>query len=118
MSDTRALIVEALGKVDPPLSVTTAVPPNIVTGSAWPAWGSTSWRNACLTEDEWFVFVALPNAEQGVTVGAGDVSLDDVAAALWLVGKVTRAEPWAWPVESGQAAVPVLRFTLATSGKV
>lgn len=113
---TRANLVAALEKVTPPLSVTATAPPVVVTGSAWPVWASTAWQNACLTTEDWYVFVALPNGDQGSTAAAGDVSLEDVATALWPVGKVTRVEPWSWPVESGQQAIPVLRFTLAMSG--
>ena len=114
----RAALVEALGKVDPPLDVHSSAPGVVVTGSAWPVWASTVWRSACATDESWYVFVALPNTDQATSTGAGDVALDDIATALWPVGKVERVEPWAWPVESGQQAVPVLRFTLAMSGGI
>ena len=112
----RAALVEALGKVEPQLYVHSSAPNVVVTGSAWPVWASTSWRSQCATDESWYVFVALPNTDQATTDDAGDVRLDDIAAVLHNVGKVERVEPWAWPVESGQQAVPVLRFTLALSG--
>ena len=114
----RDVIVDALGKVEPSLAVWSSAPSTVVTGSAWPVWAETTWQSACVTAERWYVFVALPNGDQGHTAGAGDVTLDDVATALWPVGKVERVEPWAWPVESGQQAVPVLRFTLAMSGGI
>jgi len=115
---TRDVLVEALGKVEPALDVHSAAPGVVSTGSAWPVWASTEWQSACMTRESWYVFVALPNADQLTTDTAGDVQLVDVAAALFTVGKVERVEPWAWPVESGQQAVPVLRFTLAMSGGI
>lgn len=112
----RDLLVSQLRKVEPALAVSATAPATIVTGSAWPVWASTSWRNACVTDEHWYVFVALSNGDQGATAAEGDVTLDDVAAVLWPVAKVTTVEPWAWPVEAGGQAVPVLRFTLAMPG--
>ena len=109
----RTDIVDALAKV-PDLSPTPAMPETIVAGSAWPSWSSTTWRNPCLTAVEWFVFVAVPNADATTTVDAGDAIVEDIATVLWPIGKVTRVEPWRVPVEPGQQAVPVVRFTLET----
>ena len=111
MSPARQAILDALAKVEG-LAPSSSVPAPIVAGSAWPGWASTSWVNACLTATTWFVFVALPNGHQAATVDAGDELVEDIATVLWPVGKVTRVEPWAWPVEPGQQAVPILRFTL------
>jgi len=110
-ADTRAALVLALQKL-PDLSVTPSQPPTIVAGSAWPAWESTRWVNACLTDSQWFVFVYPPNGDAQSLVDAADQLGDDVATVLWPEGKVTRMEPWAIPVEPGQQAVPVLRFTM------
>jgi hypothetical protein len=107
----RQVIVDALAKVDG-LSPSTATPSPIVAGSAWPVWSFSTWLNACATATTWYVFVALPNGHQAATVDAADPLVEDVATVLWPVGKVTRVEPWAWPVEPGQQAIPVLRFTL------
>lgn len=105
----RAAIVAALGTV-PGLNPTPTVPGPVMPGSAWPVWVSASWLNVCVTRSEWFVFVALPGAP--ATVDSGDSTITAVADALWPLGKLTRVEPWAWPVEPGQQAVPVLRFTM------
>jgi hypothetical protein len=112
----RDVLVAALGKVEPPLAVSPTAPSTIVAGCAWPVWASTSWRNQCATDESWYVFAALTNGDQGATVSDGDATLDDVAAVLWPVGKVETVEPWAWPVEAGQQAVPVLRFTVSMTG--
>lgn len=108
---TRQDIADALAKVDG-LAPSVALPDTIVAGSAWPSWSSTSWRNACATAVEWFVFVALPNGTGETTVDAGDAIVDDVATVLWPLGKVVRVEPWRVPVEAGQQTVPVVRFTM------
>lgn len=115
MSPTRAAIVDAL-KLVPTLSVSSAPPAVISAGSAWPVWAASEFRNACATEETWYAFVALPNGSPSVPTDAGDELLGDVATALWSVGKVERVEPWAWPVDQTQSAVPVLRFTLSASG--
>lgn len=111
MSAARQAIVDALTKVAG-VSPTLTTPPTIVAGSAWPAWSASSWINACAISTEWFVFVALPNGMTAATVDAGDELVEDIATVLWPIGKVIRVEPWAWPVEPGQQAIPVLRFTL------
>lgn len=111
MSPARQAILEALAKV-PGLNPTPAAPAPIVAGSAWPGWSATEWINACATRDTFYVFIALPNGATAATVDAGDEFVEDVATVLWPIGKVVRAEPWAWPVEPGQQAIPVLRFTL------
>jgi hypothetical protein len=108
---SHAEIVEALAKV-PWLSATDAQPSVISAGSAWPAWSATTWLNACTTQTEWFVFVALPNASGGTTAAASEDAIDDVATVLWPIGKVVRVEPWRIPVEQGQQTIPVCRFTL------
>jgi hypothetical protein len=117
MSQTRAAIVDAL-KTVPTLSVSTAPPAVIATNSAWPTWGGSELRNACLTEETWFVFVALPNGSPSVPTEAGDELVGDVVTALWTVAKVERFEPWGWPVDQAQSIVPVLRFTLSASGGI
>lgn len=111
MTPERQAILDALAKVDG-LNPTASAPAPIVAGSAWPGWSSSSWLNACAVRTEWYVFIALPNGGQGVPVDAGDAIVEDIATVLWPVGKVTRAEPWSWPVEPGQQAIPLLRFTL------
>jgi hypothetical protein len=110
-SPQRQAILDALAKVDG-LSPSAAAPAPIVAGSAWPGWSSSTWLNACNVMTQWYVFVALPNGHQAATVDAGDAIVEDIATVLWPVGKVVRVEPWAWPMEPGQQAVPVLRFTL------
>lgn len=117
MSTTRESIADALSKVDA-LAVTTSPPAVVSAGSAWPVWAGSTWRNACATDDEWFAFVCLPNGSQATTVDAGDALVQEVATVLWAIGKVERVEPWAWPVDQSQSAVPVLRFTLNVSGGV
>lgn len=107
----RATIVDAL-KTVPELSVTPTTPETIVPMAAWPAWSSTTWRNPCLTSSEWFVFVIAPNGNAEATVDAADAVMEDVAAVLWPIAKVTRREPWRIPMEAGQQTVPVVRFTL------
>jgi hypothetical protein len=107
----RQAILDALATV-PGLNPSPAAPAPIVAGSAWPGWSSSSWLNACAVSTEWFVFVALPNGHQAATVDAGDEIVEDVATVLWPVGKVVRVEPWQWPVEPGQQAIPLLRFTV------
>ena len=111
MTPQRQAILDALAKVNG-LNPTASLPAPIVAGSAWPAWTRATFRNACLTVTEWFVFVALPNGLQAGTVEAGDDIVLDVATVLWPVGKVVQVEPWQIPVEPGQQAIPVLRFTL------
>jgi hypothetical protein len=111
VSRPRQAILDALAKVDG-LNPTPTTPAPIVAGSAWPGWSSSTWINACTIRTEWFVFVALPNGLHAATVDAGDELVEDIATVLWPVGKVTRVEPWQWPVEPGQQAVPVLRYTL------
>jgi hypothetical protein len=111
MSPERQAIVDALAKV-PELSPSLAAPAPIVAGSAWPGWSASTWINACTIRSEWFVFVALPNGLHAGTVDAGDEIVEDIATVLWPVGKISRVEPWAFPVEPGQQAIPVLRFTL------
>lgn len=111
---TRGDIAEALGKLDY-LAPSLAMPDTIVAGSAWPAWSSTTWVNACATAVEWYVFVAIPNAAIGATADAGDAVVDEVATVLWPLGKVVRVEPWRIAVEPGQQTTPVVRFTLQTN---
>lgn len=107
----RQAIVDALAEVDG-LSPSAAAPSPIVAGSAWPGWFESTWLNQCHKQSQYYVFVALPNGQPGAVVDAGDEVIDAVAAALWLVGKVLRVEPLAWPVEPGQQTVPVVRFTM------
>jgi hypothetical protein len=107
----RALIVDALSTVAG-LSPSPVTPAPIVAGSAWPGWFETTWANACVKVSQFYVFVALPSGQEGASVDAGDQLVDEVAEVLWPVGHVLRVEPWQWPVEPGQQAVPVLRFTL------
>jgi hypothetical protein len=64
---------------------------------------------------EYFVYVALPNGSTAATVDAGDEMRGPLLTALWTVGNVQRVEPWEWPVEPGQQAVPALRVTLEMS---
>lgn len=107
----RATIVGAL-KTVATLSVHATTPDTIAPMVAWPAWSSTEWLNACATSSTWYVFVALPNANTESTVDAADDVMEDVAAALWPVCKITRREPWRVPLEAGQQTLPVVRFTL------
>lgn len=111
MSPARQSILDALAKIDG-LNPTPATPAPIVAGSAWPGWASSEFINACVMSTTWYVFVALPNGHQAVSVDAGDDLVADIATVLWPIGKVTRVEPWAWPVEPGQQSIPVLRFSL------
>lgn len=111
MRAVRQQILDALAKIDG-LNPSPSAPAPIVAGSAWPGWASSTWINACATLDTYYVFVALPNGHQSVPVDAGDELLEDIATVLWPLGKVTRAEPWSWPVEPGQQTIPLLRFTL------
>lgn len=115
MSPTRAAIVDALKTVSS-LAVSPAPPAVIAAGSAWPVWAASEFRNACVTDETWYAFVALPNGSPQVPTDAADEVVGDVVTALWAVGKVERVEPWAWPVDQTQSAVPVLRFTLSASG--
>ena len=115
MSPTRAAIVDALKTVGA-LSVSTAPPAVIVAGSAWPVWAASTFRNACATDETSLVFVDLPNGSPQVPTDAGDELIGDVAMALATVGKVDRVEPWAWPVDQAQSAVPVLRFSISATG--
>lgn len=110
----RADIVAALEGVDG-LGVATSTPSPVHPGHAWPVWASATFRNACVTDATWYVFVALPAGVNAATVDAGDQLVAVVALALFTVGKVTRVEPWQWPAEPGGQAYPVLRFTLETS---
>lgn len=109
--ETRQALVDALSKL-PQLAVSSTQPDTLTAGSAWPAWSSLSWLNACATTSEWFVFVCVPNGSLQSTTDAADLLLEDVATVLWPIGKVTRVEPWRLPLEPGQQAVPVLRFTM------
>lgn len=115
MSPTRAAIVDAL-KTVPTLSVSSAPPAVVSAGSAWPVWAGSTLRNACATDETWYVFVALPNGSAQVPTDAADEIAAEVVPALVGVAKVTRYEPWAWPVDQAQSAVPVLRFSLSASG--
>ena len=108
---TRDAIVAALENV-PGLAPSATTPETIVAGSAWPAWVSTTWLNACARQVRWYVFVALTNADGASTVAEGDPLVEQVGSALadaGLGGLVI--EPWQWAVEPGGQAVPVLRVT-------
>jgi hypothetical protein len=107
----RTQIVEALAKVDG-LNPTSSTPGTVMAGSAWTVWSFSTWINACVSADTYFVFVALPNGATAATIDAGDELMEDVSTVLWAVGKIARVEPWAWPAEPGQQSIPVLRFTL------
>lgn len=107
----RAALVAALSDV-PGLSVTGYTPAPIITGSAWVILARAVPVNYCIDEAQWFVFIAVPAGSSGATVAAGDALIDDTLPALKAVAKVTAVEPWSWPVETGGAAVPVIRFTL------
>ena len=89
MTPERQAIVDALAKV-PGLTPTPAAPAPIVAGSAWTGWSSSTPTNACVTQHEYYVFVALPNGHQGATIDAGDEIVEDVATVLWAVAKVIR----------------------------
>lgn len=107
----RATITDAL-KTVPELSATPTTPDVVTAFTAWPAWSQTTWRAACVTESEWFVFLILPNTDTPTTVDAADDVMEAVSDALWRVAKVVRREPWRLPMEPGQQTVPVVRFTL------
>jgi hypothetical protein len=111
LAQSRAAVVTALASL-PELSATPTVPQTITTYSAWPVLARAEPLNWCIDQATWFVFVALPAGNSATTVAAGDQTVDDLLPALKPVGKVTAVEPWSWPVEPGQAAVPVIRFTL------
>jgi hypothetical protein len=107
----RTDIVDALTTV-PGLAPGATMPETIAAGMAWPAWASSEPVTTCATLITWYVFVALPATGLPSTVDAADALVDDVAAALWAVGKVIRWEPWRIPLEPGQQGVPVVRYTL------
>jgi hypothetical protein len=107
----RTDIVDAL-KMVPELAPTATMPDTIVAGMAWPAWAYTEPVTTCGAVTTWYVFVALPAANNLVTVIAGDDLVDQVVTALWPVGKVIRWEPWRIPLEPGQQGIPVVRYTL------
>lgn len=107
----RQDIVDALATVEG-LSAFHAQPPVVAAGSAWPVLSRTEWVNGCFVQGTWFVFVALPAGSELVTVAAGDELLEPVGAALHKVGHVIDCTPYQIPVEPGQQAVPVLRYTL------
>lgn len=107
----RAAVVDAL-KTVPELAVSPTTPDTITAMCAWPVWSSTAWINWCKTRSEWFVFVVVPNGTTEATVDAADAVMEDVSAALGVVAKLVRREPWRIPMEAGQQTVPVVRFTL------
>lgn len=111
LAEQRAALVTALEKV-PQLSVAVTQPDNITAGSAWPAWDRAQPTNACVTAADWFVFVCVPGGDAQSRAAAGDQLVDDVLPVLTLVGKVTAVESWRIPVEPGQQAVPVQRYTM------
>jgi len=111
LSQDRDAIVTALAGVAG-ISATPTTPAPIVAGSAWPVWQDLSWVTVAQTLNLWHVFVALSNPNQLGTVEQGDQILYVVADALWGLGKVAIAEPYALPVEAGQQSVPVIRFSL------
>ena len=108
---SRAALVAAL-ELAGGLSVTPAAPTTITAYCAWPVLASAEPVNYCVDQGTWFVFIALPSGNQGASVAAGDVLIDAVLPHFKTVGKVTAVEPWSWPVETGGAAVPVIRFTV------
>lgn len=88
----------------------------ISAGMAWPAWRSTRWANTVpdgVRLGAWYVFVALPNGGPDVTVAEADPLVERIGMALIGAGlQVETVEPYQIPVEPGQAAVPVLRYTV------
>ena len=107
----RAAITTALELVGG-LSVTPAAPPTITAYSAWPVLARAEPVNYCVDEGTWYVFVALPAGNNAASVAAGDILIDTALPHFKTVGKVTAVEPWSWPLETGGAAAPVIRFTL------
>ena len=96
----------------PGLSATAHTPAPIVAGAAWPALSRAVPVNYCVDEAEWFVFVAVPAGSSAASVAAGDQLIDALLPVFKTFAKVTAVEPWAWPVEPGQAATPVVRLTV------
>jgi hypothetical protein len=111
MNPQRQAIVDALATV-PGLSAVPTPDGPLMAGQAWPAWTQTTWATACLLRTTWSVFVALPATMARSAVDAGDALVVAVADALMQVGQVQRVEPYQWPVDAGQQAIPVLRFTM------
>ena len=107
----RQQLVDALKTVDT-LNPTPVMPDVVLAGSAWPAWAFTVPLNACTDTVTWYVFAALPAGNLQTTAEAADDLVDDIRAALVGVCKLLRWEPWRIPIEPGQQAVPVVRFTL------
>lgn len=107
----RDAIVAALAGVTG-LAASPVTPAPVVAGSAWPVWLELSWVTGSQTLNIWQVFVALPNPNGQATAEKADEVLAAVAAVLWPLGKIRLVEPMAWPVEAGQQAIPVLRFSL------
>lgn len=109
LAETRAKLAAALANV-PGVEPHPYWPDTVHAGQTWLVWTASDYVNYCVAETAWAVYVALPAGPPAATAEAGDALADQVAAALWTVGKVTRAEPWAIPAEPGQATVPALRL--------
>ena len=88
----------------------------IVAGDGWPVWRATRWANTVpdgVRLGSWFVFVALPNAGLDATTVEADPLVETIGAALIAAGlEIEVVEPYQWPVEAGQAAVPLLRYSV------
>lgn len=88
----------------------------IVAGDAWPVWRSTRWANQVpdgVRLADWWVMVALPNVGTDVTTAEADPLVEVIGAALVAIDlHLEVVEPFAIPVESGQQAVPVLRYSV------
>ena len=111
---TREAIVAALAGAG--LTAVPTVTGPIVAGMAWPAWRSTRWANTVpdgVRLGTWYVFVALPNGAPDVTTAEADPLVEAVGAALIGAGlAIETVEPYQVPATEGQAAVPVLRYSV------
>ena len=85
-------------------------------GDAWPRWRSTRWANQHPEGPRlgaWWVFVALPNGGQDVTVAEADPLVETVGDALIAAGlRLVTVEPYQVSVAEGVQPVPVLRYTV------
>ena len=85
-------------------------------GDAWPAWRNTRWGNTVpdgVRLAAWYVYVALPAGALEATVAEADPLVEKVGAELIAAGlQVETVEPYQIPVEQGQQAVPLLRYSV------
>lgn len=111
VASIRAGVVDALNTV-PGVEATGYTPGVVAPGMAWVVLSTAVPLNWCIDQGTWFVFVAVTPATNAAAVAYGDGLIDAILPALKPVAKVTAVEPWAWPLEQGGGAAPVIRLTV------